>query len=117
MVYAVLRNYIPFIFVLISFLTPFSTLPAIDYFSSERGNIRARLMALELLQYGRGYYRWSNQLDDFPTHKENPFIIPLERTLHGDWSINLGYGYNIILSKDKQSLRGKGMKLGLAYWF
>ncbi len=73
---------------------------------------------------GQVQYGWSHsktKLQYFPSYKDKTrgpnYGLQLERDLNGNWSLNLGLGYNITLSKEKQGLRGKGMKLGLAYWF
>lgn len=45
------------------------------------------------------------------------FAILLERDIAEHWSLSLGAGYNLSLSKDKHGLRGKGVKAGIVYWF
>lgn len=45
------------------------------------------------------------------------YAIGLDYSLNPNWSISLGLGYNISLSREKHGLRGKGAKLGLAYYF
>lgn len=45
------------------------------------------------------------------------YAAQIERDINDNWSINLGAGYNTSLSHEKQGLRGKGVKLGIVYWF
>lgn len=45
------------------------------------------------------------------------YAISLDYSLNKHWSVNVGLGYNITLSKEKHGLRGKGAKLGVAYYF
>lgn len=73
---------------------------------------------------GQVQYGWSHsktKLEGFPSYRDKTrgpsYGAQLERDLNGNWSVNLGFGYNITLSKHNEGLRGKGMKLGLAYWF
>lgn len=73
---------------------------------------------------GQVLYGWSHsttKIEHFPSSKDKTrgpnYGLQIERDLNGNWSLNLGFGYNITLSKENQGLRGKGMKLGLAYWF
>ncbi|MCE2982717.1 MAG: outer membrane beta-barrel protein [Parachlamydia sp.] len=52
------------------------------------------------------------------SHTQGPnYALGLEYTMTPNWAVNLGAGYNITLSKEKHGLRGKGVKLGLAYYF
>lgn len=51
-------------------------------------------------------------------HTEGPaYSLAIERDLNQNFSINLGATYNLSLSKEKHGLRGKGVKLGLVYWY
>lgn len=45
------------------------------------------------------------------------FGAAVEYAFNDHWAINLGAGYNSTLSKEKHGLRGKGVKLGLGYYF
>ena len=45
------------------------------------------------------------------------YSLGIDYSLNKHWSITFGVGYNITLSKEKHGLRGKGAKLGLAYYF
>ncbi|MBS4170608.1 hypothetical protein [Neochlamydia sp. AcF95] len=45
------------------------------------------------------------------------YALLIEKDLHEQWSLNLGFAYNISLTREKHGLRGYGMKAGLAYWF
>lgn len=45
------------------------------------------------------------------------YALSLDYSLTKNWSITAGIGYNITLSKEKHGLRGKGAKLGVAYYF
>ncbi len=45
------------------------------------------------------------------------YALSLDYSLNKQLSLTFGVGYNITLSKEKHGLRGKGAKLGLAYYF
>lgn len=45
------------------------------------------------------------------------YSLGVDYSLNKHWSIVFGVGYNITLSKEKHGLRGKGAKLGIAYYF
>lgn len=45
------------------------------------------------------------------------YAAAIEYAITEKWAVNLGAGYNITLSKEKHGLRGKGVKLGMAYYF
>lgn len=45
------------------------------------------------------------------------YSLLVEKDLNPSWSLNLGMGYNISLSKEKHGLRGTGVKIGLARWY
>lgn len=45
------------------------------------------------------------------------YMVAVDYSLNKCWSLTFGLGYNITLSKEKHGLRGKGAKLGLAYYF
>lgn len=45
------------------------------------------------------------------------YAIGIDYSLNKHWSIVCGVGYNITLSKEKHGIRGKGAKLGMAYYF
>lgn len=45
------------------------------------------------------------------------YSLGLEYCIDEHWAVNLGAGYNISLSKEKHGIRGKGIKLGVAYYF
>lgn len=74
--------------------------------------------------YGTFQYTWSQvkttvrPLFKTRTHCKGPsYAVSLERDLNDHFSVTLSGGYNLSLSKEKHGLRGKGVKLGLAYWF
>lgn len=72
--------------------------------------------------YQYGFCRTRTKLEVLPGkvkgHSEGAnYGVMLENDLTEKWSINIGFGYNISLSKVKHGLRGKGIKFGLAYWF
>jgi hypothetical protein len=69
-------------------------------------------------------YAWSRthtEIQHLPkskSHCQGPnYSVLLEKDITSTWSVNLGAGYNISLTKEKHGIRGIGMKLGLAYWF
>lgn len=45
------------------------------------------------------------------------YALMLDYKFAARWSVTLGGGYNITLSKEKHGLRGKGLKAGVAYTF
>lgn len=45
------------------------------------------------------------------------YSMLIERDFNDHWSLNLGFAYNVSLTKEKHGIRGYGMKLGLAYWY
>lgn len=45
------------------------------------------------------------------------YSLGIDYSLNDHWSLTFGVGYNITLTKEKHGLRGKGAKLGLAYYF
>lgn len=55
---------------------------------------------------------------DDKSHSCGPnYSLGVDYSLNQNWSIIFGVGYNITLSKEKHGLRGKGAKLGIAYYF
>ena len=55
---------------------------------------------------------------DEKSHSCGPnYTLGLEYSIDCNWSINAGIGYNISLSKEKHGIRGKGAKIGVAYYF
>lgn len=73
--------------------------------------------------YGAAQYAWSHvrtKIGPF-SHKsktEGPsYALSIERDINEEFSIALSAGYNASLSKEKHGLRGKGIKLGLVYWY
>lgn len=52
------------------------------------------------------------------SHSDGPnYSLGIDYSLNEHWSIIFGVGYNITLSKEKHGIRGKGAKLGIAYYF
>lgn len=69
-------------------------------------------------------YAWSHThtkikpLVSDKSHSCGPnYSLGLEYSVDDHWAVNLGLGYNITLSKEKHGIRGKGAKIGLAYYF
>ena len=69
-------------------------------------------------------YAWSHthtkieKIGSSKSHSCGPnYALAVEYSLNKSWSITCGVGYNITLSKEKHGLRGKGVKLGVAYYF
>ena len=69
-------------------------------------------------------YAWSHthtKIDPIVSNKSHScgpnYALAVEYSLNKSWSATLGVGYNITLSKEKHGLRGKGAKLGIAYYF
>jgi hypothetical protein len=52
------------------------------------------------------------------SHSDGPnYALGIDYSLNEQWSVSFGVGYNITLSHEKHGIRGKGAKLGLAYYF
>lgn len=72
---------------------------------------------------GVAQYAWSRshtKLGDlhFNDDSKGPnFGVQLEHDLSKKWSINLGAGWNLSLSRDSNGIRARGAKIGLARWF
>lgn len=45
------------------------------------------------------------------------YSLGVDYSFNEHWSVTAGIGYNITLSKEKHGIRGKGAKIGLAYYF
>lgn len=45
------------------------------------------------------------------------YSLGIDYSINDHWSAVLGFGYNITLSKEKHGLRGKGLQLGVTYYF
>lgn len=79
--------------------------------------------------YGMYQWCWSRvhttmyNLAPFPikfpkSHCKGPnYALALEHDISDSFSVSLAGGYNTSLSKEKHGLRGKGVKLGLVYWW
>jgi hypothetical protein len=79
--------------------------------------------------YGMAQWCWSRvhtTLYDTPygtiklpkSHCKGPnYAIALEHDISDQFSVSIAGGYNTSLSKEKHGLRGKGVKLGLVYWW
>lgn len=72
-----------------------------------------------LFQYSGSYVRTTiRPLAITKAHVKGPnYAAAIERDLASNLSLCLALGYNLSLSKEKHGLRGKGIKLGLVYWF
>ncbi len=69
-------------------------------------------------------YAWSRthtkigQLVSEHSHSDGSnYSLGIDYSLSQHWSVIFGVGYNITLSQEKHGLRGKGAKLGIAYYF
>lgn len=52
------------------------------------------------------------------SHSDGPnYSLGIDYSIHSQWSVIFGVGYNVTLSHEKHGIRGKGAKLGLAYYF
>lgn len=52
------------------------------------------------------------------SHSDGPnYSLGIEYGFDKHWAISFGVGYNITLSHEKHGIRGKGAKLGVAYYF
>lgn len=82
-------------------------------------SVTDRLTVIALYQYA-----WSHThtkirpIVSEKSHTCGPnYSLGLDYSLTQQWSITFGVGYNITLSKEKHGLRGKGARLGVAYYF
>lgn len=73
---------------------------------------------------GMYQYAWSKTrttIGDFDPDKSHScgpnYSLGIDYSINDCWSVTFGVGYNITLSKEKHGLRGKGAKLGVAYYF
>ncbi len=71
-------------------------------------------------------YAWSHsktKIKEFPdlsdtSDSQGPsYSAMIEYDLNDCWSVNLGGAYNESFSKEKDGIRARGLKLGLARWF
>ena len=69
-------------------------------------------------------YAWSHaktKIKDLLNSKsdaEGPnYGVLLEYDINCNWSVNVGAAYNLSLSREKDGLRGRGAKIGIARWF
>lgn len=71
--------------------------------------------------YQYGWSRTHTKIKPFvssKSHSDGPnYNLGIEYNFDEHWVINFGVGYNIMLSHEKHGLRGKGAKLGVAYYF
>lgn len=71
--------------------------------------------------YQYGWSRTHTKIKPFvssKSHSDGPnYNLGIEYNFDEHWVINFGLGYNIMLSHEKHGLRGKGAKLGVAYYF
>lgn len=83
-------------------------------------SIRCDLRVCGVVQYA-----WSRThtliekdiLDDKSNTSGPCYSAMIEYDLNDHWSVNLGAGYNMTMSQEKNGIRGYGAKAGLAYWF
>ncbi|MFQ5729652.1 MAG: hypothetical protein ACE5GN_04765 [Waddliaceae bacterium] len=69
-------------------------------------------------------YAWSHaktkikNLLHSKSNAEGPnYGLLLEYDINCNWSVNVGAAYNLSLSREKDGLRGRGAKIGIARWF
>lgn len=75
------------------------------------------IMGLFQYAWSRTYTTLESLYSD-KSHSCGPnYGLAVEYSLNQCWALTFGVGYNITLSKEKHGLRGKGAKLGLAYYF
>lgn len=75
------------------------------------------LMAIYQYAWSRTHTKIGSIVSD-KSHSCGPnYSLGVDYSLNKHWSIVFGVGYNITLSKEKHGIRGKGAKLGIAYYF
>ncbi len=74
--------------------------------------------------YGSFQYAWSRSkteishlISDKSNCKGPSYGFLVEKDLSDKWSVNIGGGYNLSLTKEKHGLRASGVKIGLVRWF
>jgi len=67
--------------------------------------------------WSRTHTKISNIVSDTSSCSGSNYSLGIEYSIDKRWAVNLGAGYNISLSKEKHGVRGKGIKIGLAYYF
>jgi Outer membrane protein beta-barrel domain len=82
-------------------------------------SLTSKLTLMAMYQYG--WARTHTQIGSVVTEKSHScgpnYSLGFDYSMNQQWSIVGGIGYNLTLSKEKHGLRGKGAKLGLAYYF
>lgn len=57
-------------------------------------------------------------VEDDKSKSQGPnYNLGIDYSLNDHWSLTAGVGYNITLTREKHGLRGKGTKIGVAYYF
>ena len=75
------------------------------------------LMAVYQYAWSRTHTKIGSIVSD-KSHSRGPnYSLGIDYSLNEHWSLTFGVGYNITLSHEKHGIRGKGAKLGLAYYF
>lgn len=76
------------------------------------------LMASYQYAWSNTHTKLGNNLISVKSNCSGPsYAIAIEYSLSKCWAINLGGAYNTSLTKEKEGIRGKGLKLGMAYYF
>lgn len=76
-----------------------------------------RISGLVQYSWSRTHTKLKGLLTDRSRSRGPNYGIQLEYDLNDCFSVLIGAGYNLSLSKEKHGLRGTGVKAGLAYWF
>lgn len=82
-------------------------------------SITDKLSLIAMYQYGWAHTHTKiRPIVSQKSHSCGPnYALSLDYSVTDHWSISLAGAYNITLSKEKHGLRGKGLKLGVAYYF
>lgn len=82
-------------------------------------SITSRWTVMGLYQYA--WCRTHTKIGSVVSQKSHScgpnYALGIDYSINEHWSVVCGLGYNITLSKEKHGIRGKGAKLGLAYYF
>lgn len=74
-----------------------------------------------IAMYQYGWARTHTKIRTIASQKSHScgpnYALALDYSIAEHWSLSLAGSYNITLSKEKHGLRGKGLKLGVAYYF
>lgn len=75
------------------------------------------LMGVYQYAWSRTHTKIGKVVSDHSHSEGSNYSLGVDYSFNKHWSLIFGVGYNITLSHEKHGIRGKGAKLGLAYYF